>query len=91
MPYDIPKAVYHGPTSFAPLELDPYLAPKEMGIFYEIGPHAFSEVNATQIVQRILKSRDVYEERQRLKYIKSISEASPLEEEKLNDAFSEKS
>ena len=50
-----------------PLSYDPYAAPKEMGIFQKISSHAFGDVNAGTIVQRIMKSRDLYEERQRKK------------------------
>ncbi|KAI0999656.1 hypothetical protein K3495_g8539 [Podosphaera aphanis] len=82
-PWGIPNAVYHGPTSFMPLTYDPYLTPKELGIYREIAPHKFSDVNAGQIVQRILKSRDLYEERQRIKYAKGIAEEERLKEEKL--------
>ncbi|TLD29004.1 hypothetical protein PspLS_03307 [Pyricularia sp. CBS 133598] len=67
LPWGTPDAVYHGPTSFMPLTYDPYTAPKEMGIYKEIGSHGFSDVNAATIVQRILKSRDLYEARQRAK------------------------
>lgn len=67
LPWGTPDAVYHGPTSFMPLTYDPYMAPKEMGIYNEIGAHGFSDVNAATIVQRILKSRDLYEARQRAK------------------------
>jgi ethanolamine-phosphate cytidylyltransferase len=45
-----------------------------MGIYKEIGNHEFANVNAGHIVQRILKSRDMYEERQRIKGVKGIGE-----------------
>lgn len=73
-PWGTPDAVYHGPTSFIPLTYDPYTAPKEMGIYQEIGSHSFANVNAGQIVERILKSRAMYEERQRVKGVKGIGE-----------------
>ena len=76
LPRGTPDAVYHGPTSFMPLTYDPYTAPKEMGIYREIGEHTFSEVNAGQIVQRIMKSRDMYEARQRAKGMKAEVEAA---------------
>lgn len=66
-----PAAVYHGPTSFMPLTYDPYTAPKAMGVYREIGEHDFSAVNAGEIVQRIMKSRAMYEERQRAKAAKA--------------------
>lgn len=69
-----PHAVYHGPTSFMPLTYDPYVAPKAMGIFHEVGEHAFQNVNAEEIVNRIMKSRAIYEERQRKKNLKAAAE-----------------
>lgn len=74
IPYGIPDAVYHGPTSFMPLTYDPYTAAKVLGIYHEIGNHDFQNVNAGEIVQRILKSREMYEERQRAKGEKAATE-----------------
>ncbi|RDW61100.1 phosphoethanolamine cytidylyltransferase-like protein [Coleophoma cylindrospora] len=85
MPWGTPDAVYHGPTSFMPLTYDPYTAPKEMGIYREIGKHDFANVNAGQIVQRILKSRDMYEERQRVKGVKGIGEEAQRRREKMEE------
>lgn len=68
-----------------PLTYDPYTAPKEMGIYREIGKHDFAAVNAGQIVQRILKSRDMYEERQRVKGVKGIGEEATRTREKLEE------
>jgi len=45
-----------------------------MGMFREIGTHPYQHVNAGEIVQRILKSREAYEERQRVKRQKVIQE-----------------
>lgn len=59
-----------------PLTYDPYTAPKELGIYKEIGQHTFQDVNAGTIVQRILKSREIYEERQRKKGQKADVEAA---------------
>ncbi|KAL9033995.1 MAG: hypothetical protein Q9214_007249 [Letrouitia sp. 1 TL-2023] len=67
LPFGIPNAIYHGPTSFMPLTYDPYVAARELGIYHEIGNHEFQDVNAGEIVQRILKSRETYEARQRAK------------------------
>ena len=67
-------ALYHGPTTFIPLTYDPYSAAKEMGIYKEIGEHPFSNVNAGEIVERILKGRKAFEDRQRKKGIKAIGE-----------------
>ncbi|KAH8671254.1 cytidylyltransferase [Xylariales sp. PMI_506] len=85
LPWGTPDAVYHGPTSFMPLSYDPYTAPKAMGIFLEIPAHPFHEVNAGTIVQRIMKSRDLYEERQRKKGVKANIEAAAREREILEE------
>lgn len=45
-----------------------------MGIFKEVGQHSFQHVNAGEIVQRILKSREAFEERQRMKLQKGANE-----------------
>ncbi|KAI9798301.1 MAG: hypothetical protein M1833_004873 [Piccolia ochrophora] len=74
LPYGAPQAVYHGPTAFMPSTHDPYTAPREMGIFKQVGDHTYQGVNAGEIVQRILKSREMYEERQRVKGVKGIGE-----------------
>ncbi|TGO07568.1 hypothetical protein BTUL_0264g00010 [Botrytis tulipae] len=84
-PWGVPDAVYHGPTSFMPLTYDPYIAAKEMGIYREIGNHEFAFVNAGQIVQRILKSRDMYEERQRVKGVKGVGEEAQRTRERLEE------
>lgn len=59
-----------------PLTYDPYTAPKELDIYREIGKHTFQDVNAGNIVQRILQSRERYEERQRKKGQKADVEAA---------------
>ncbi|KAL4755102.1 hypothetical protein BDW72DRAFT_164095 [Aspergillus terricola var. indicus] len=74
MPLGVPDVVYHGPTTFIPLTYDPYAAPKRMGIFRETTDHAFQHVNAGEIVERILKSREAYEARQRAKLQKAVVE-----------------
>ncbi|KAI2639062.1 ethanolamine-phosphate cytidylyltransferase [Hypomontagnella submonticulosa] len=84
-PWGIPDAVYHGPTAFMPLLDDPYTAPKEMGIFQEVPRHDFQDVNAGTIVQRIMKSRDLYEERQRRKGMKAVGEAEHRQREVLEE------
>ncbi|KAG6000761.1 hypothetical protein E4U21_005032 [Claviceps maximensis] len=81
LPWGVPSAIYHGPTAFMPLTYDPYTAPKAMGIYREIGKHAFAEVNAGEIVQRILRSRDLYEARQRAKGVKAEAEATARQRE----------
>lgn len=82
MPSGVPDAVYHGPTTFIPLTYDPYTAPKRMGIFKETDSHAFQHVNAGEIVGRILKSREAYEERQRAKLGKGVVEDLAKENER---------
>lgn len=85
LPWGTPDAVYHGPTAFIPLTHDPYVAAREMGIMKEVEPHEFSEVNAGTIVQRIMKSRDLYEARQRKKGVKAGVEAAAREREILEE------
>ena len=79
----MPDAVYHGPTSFMPLTYDPYADAKALGIYHEIGNHDFQTVNAGEIVQRILKSREMYEERQRAKGEKAATEEAVQRREEL--------
>lgn len=74
LPYGLPAAVYHGPTAFMPLNFDPYVYAKDLGIFTEVPAHDFQHVNAGEIVERILKSRALYEERQRAKGVKGVGE-----------------
>ena len=76
LPFGIPDAVYHGPTSFMPLDYDPYTDAKAMGIYHTIESHDFQHVNAEEVVQRILKSKKLYEERQKRKGAKSIAESA---------------
>ena len=57
-----------------PLTYDPYQDAKSLGIFKEIAGHVFQHVNAGEIVDRILKSRTLYEERQRAKGVKGVGE-----------------
>ena len=71
MPFGRLDAVYHGHTKFMPSEQDPYTDPKEMGIYYEIGPHGLEHVNAELIMLRIVNQRSLFEERQRQKATKS--------------------
>ncbi|KAL8784668.1 MAG: hypothetical protein Q9213_003838 [Squamulea squamosa] len=74
LPFGTPHAVYHGPTTFMPLTYDPYIAAKELGVYREIGNHDFQNVNAGEIVQRILRSRQMYEDRQKKKGEKAAGE-----------------
>ena len=72
-----------------PLTYDPYTAPKQLGIFHEISTHDFQSVNAGEIVQRIMKSRAMYEERQRLKGEKTAGEAAVKRREELEEQAAE--
>lgn len=45
-----------------------------MGIYRGIGPHEFQDVDAEEIVGRIMKSRERYEARQRKKEMKAVRE-----------------
>ena len=85
LPWGVPDSVYHGPTSFIPLESDPYTAPRAMGIFREVGRHDYADVNAGTIVQRIMRSRDLYEARQRKKGVKAEVEAAQRQREILEE------
>lgn len=57
-----------------------------MGIFKEIHSHSFQHVNAEEIVQRILKSREAFEERQRAKMQKSVGEKAFKEREEVGSS-----
>jgi ethanolamine-phosphate cytidylyltransferase len=81
LPYASPT-VYHGVTTFMPLPYDPYAVPKTLGIYKEIANHGFQNVNAQEIVGRILKGREVYEERQRRKGEKGVGERGVEEDER---------
>ena len=72
-----------------PLNYDPYTAPKAMGIFREVGEHDYQSVNAGTIVQRIMRSRDMYEERQRVKGVKGIGEEAVKRREEMEKAAEE--
>lgn len=74
LPYSTPTAVYHGITKFMPLTYDPYAVAKHLQIYREIDSHEFQNVNAEEIVSRIMSGRKMYEERQRKKGEKSIGE-----------------
>lgn len=71
-----------------PLTYDPYTAAKELGMYKEIGNHDFRTVNAGEIVQRILKSREMYEARQRAKGEKAATEEAVKRREALEQEAS---
>ncbi|GME99628.1 unnamed protein product [Ambrosiozyma monospora] len=56
--------VFHGPT---PEDHDPYTEIKKVGLFEQLGPHEFDSITTKDIVNRVLKNREAYEERQRRK------------------------
>ena len=66
-----------------PLTYDPYSAPRQLDIFRQIGSHSFQNVNAGEIVQRIMKSRALYEERQLMKGVKGLGEEEVRRREEL--------
>ena len=70
----LPDMVYHGPTQFTPLPQDPYADAKELSVFHQIGDHNYADLNAASIVERILKGRAAFEERQRVKGVKGLGE-----------------
>ena len=74
LPVGTVSAVYHGPTTFMPLDHDPYVDAKSMGIFKQVPAHEFQNLNAHEIVMRIMKSREAFEERQRRKGQKGVGE-----------------
>lgn len=53
---------------------DNYADAKALGIFSQVGLHEFQDVDAAQIVGRILARREEFEERQRRKEGKGVVE-----------------
>jgi ethanolamine-phosphate cytidylyltransferase len=91
MPYGVPAVVYHGPTAFMPmLNHDPYTPAKSLGIFHEVPAHEFQHVNAGEIVERIMKSRAMYEERQRVKGVKGLGEEAVKRREDMENELKER-
>ena len=76
-------AVYHGPTSFMPLTYDPYSDAKALGLYREAENHDFAHVNAGEIVLRIMKGREAFEERQKRKGEKAVVEDAARKQELL--------
>ncbi|KAF1834949.1 ethanolamine-phosphate cytidylyltransferase [Decorospora gaudefroyi] len=74
LPYAGPVTIYHGKTTFMPLAFDPYAVPKALNLYREIENNEYSDVNAAEIVARIMKGRALYEERQRKKGEKGMTE-----------------
>ena len=61
-------------TTRATTTPDSYAAANDLKVFITTLPHAFQDVNAAQIVSRILDKRAEYEERQRKKGVKGVGE-----------------
>jgi ethanolamine-phosphate cytidylyltransferase len=79
-----PSVYWHGPTAFMSITgSDPHADVKALGIFRETPAHEFQDVNAAQIVLRILNKRAEYEERQRKKGVKKVGEEEQHRLEKL--------
>lgn len=86
LPCGQPVAAYHGITSYMPLSYDPYAATKALGIYREIANHDYQNVNAGEIVARIMKGRALYEERQRKKGEKADTEEAEKRRQELEMA-----
>lgn len=89
LPYKV-SAVYHGPTASACTHEDLYADAKKLGLFREVPEHKYAHINATEIVGRIMKSRDMYEERQRVKGVKGIGEEAVRRREEMEREQAEK-
>jgi ethanolamine-phosphate cytidylyltransferase len=89
IPFGKVSAVYHGPTTFMPLTYDPYVDAKEMRIFKEVHSHIFEKVNAGEIVERILRSREAFAERQRKKGEKAVGEEAVRRREEMEKEAAE--
>ncbi|KAK7903429.1 choline phosphate cytidylyltransferase [Exophiala xenobiotica] len=81
MPTGKVDAVYHGPTAYLTSTFDAYTDAKEMGILHQIENHGYAHVNAEEIVGRIMKGREAFEERQRRKGEKAIGEEAARQRE----------
>ena len=89
IPFGKISAVYHGPTTFMPLTYDPYSEAKDMGIFQTVDNHPFANVNAGEIVMRIMKGRQAFEDRQRKKGQKAVGEQETRQREILEQQAAE--
>ena len=90
MPVGRISAVYHGPTAFMPLSFDPYVDARSMDLLKQIGEHTFQNVNAGEIVQRIMRGREEFEARQRRKGEKAVTEEAVRQREQLETEAAEK-
>lgn len=74
-----------------PLTYDPYTSAKQLGLYHQVESHDFQNVNAGEIVQRIMRSREMYEERQRMKGEKAAGEDAVKRREELEREALERS
>lgn len=75
LPYGLPSAVYHEPASGVSIpNHDAHMFSKDLSIYREVPTPQAEYVDADGIVDRILKSRAMYEERQRVKGVKGLGE-----------------
>lgn len=82
-----PAEVWHGPTKVieADGEGNPYADAKELGLLRSIDSHRWDDISASKIVDRILKRRLDFEERQRKKGVKAVLEEELKITENLED------
>ncbi|AOW02422.1 YALIA101S01e23684g1_1 [Yarrowia lipolytica] len=74
--------IVHGATPVTDLDgQDPYAWAKKAGIYQDAPTHEFAGVSTRTIVDRVLKNRDAYEERQRKKGWKAENEKKLKDEE----------
>lgn len=66
-----------------PSNPDPYVDAKTLQVYHETPGHDFQNVDAEQIVSRILDSREQYEERQRVKGVKGVGEEAVKRREEM--------
>jgi ethanolamine-phosphate cytidylyltransferase len=62
---------------------DPYKDAKALDLFQQTPEHRFQDVNADQIVRRIMDSRQQYEDRQRKKGEKGVGEEAQARREQM--------
>lgn len=77
--------ILHGPTPVviekATKEFDPYEYAKSHDMFEAIGPHKFDDVSSSTIVDRVLRYKEQYEERQKKKGWKAENESALRQQE----------
>merc|ERR1712000_102232 len=81
----IHAVVFGAPASPSRAYLENLPAGTPVAIYEEIGSHAFQHVNAGEIVERIMKNKEMYEARQRKKGAKAGLEAQVREREVLEE------